>query len=33
MKAYIGIGNKEMLRICKLLGYEPWVITWVRRFD
>lgn len=33
MKAYIGIGNKEMLRICKLLGYEPWMITWVRRFD
>jgi GNAT superfamily N-acetyltransferase len=33
MKAYIGIGNRQMLRICKLLGYEPWMITWVRRFD
>lgn len=33
MKAYIGIGNKAMLRVCKLLGYEPWMVTWVRRFD
>ncbi len=33
MRAYIGIGNTAMLRVCKLLGYEPWMVTWVRRFD
>ena len=33
MKAHIGIGNKAMLRVCKLLGYEPWMVTWVRKFD
>jgi hypothetical protein len=33
MKAYMGIGNKAMLRVCKLLGYEPGMITWVRRFE
>ena len=33
MRAYIGIGNKAMLRVCKLLGYEPWMVTWVRKFD
>ncbi|MBU0618198.1 MAG: GNAT family N-acetyltransferase [Planctomycetes bacterium] len=33
MRAYIGIGNEAMLRVCKLLGYEPWMVTWVRRFD
>ncbi len=33
MKAYIGIGNQAMLRVCKLLGYEPWLVTWIRRFD
>jgi GNAT superfamily N-acetyltransferase len=33
MKAYIGIGNEAMLRVCKLLGYQPWVITMVRRFE
>lgn len=33
MRAYIGIGNKAMLRVCRLLGYEPWMVTWVRKFD
>lgn len=33
MKAYIGIGNKSMLRICKLLGYEPWMVTWIKKFE
>jgi GNAT superfamily N-acetyltransferase len=33
MRAYIGIGNQAMLRVCKLLGYEPWMVTWVRKFD
>ena len=33
MRAYIGIGNTAMLRVCKLLGYEPWMVTWVRRFE
>ncbi len=33
MRAYIGIGNAAMLRVCKLLGYEPWMVTWVRKFD
>ncbi|MCK4341696.1 MAG: GNAT family N-acetyltransferase [Phycisphaerae bacterium] len=33
MKAYIGIGNEAMLRVCKLLGYQPWMITMVRKFD
>lgn len=33
MKAYIGIGNQAMLRVCKLLGYEPWMVTWIRRFE
>lgn len=33
MKAFIGVGNKAMLRVCKLLGYQPWMVTWVRRFE
>lgn len=33
MKAHIGIGNEAMLRVCKLLGYQPWMITMIRRFD
>ena len=33
MKAYIGIGNKAMLRVCKLLGYEPWMVTWIKKFE
>ena len=33
MKAYVGIGNQAMLRVCKLLGYEPWMVTWIRKFD
>ena len=33
MKAYIGIGNQAMLRVCKLLGYQPWMVTWIRKFD
>ena len=33
MKAYIGIGNEAMLRVCKLLGYQPWMLTMVRKFD
>jgi len=33
MLAHIPIDNKAMLRVCKLLGYEPWLTTWVRRFD
>lgn len=33
MRAYIGIGNRAMLRVCKLLGYEPWMVTWIRKFE
>jgi|GEM_PF-5571940 len=33
MRAYIKMGNSAMLRVCKLLGYEPWMVTWVRRFE
>ena len=32
MRAYVGVGNEAMLRVCKLLGYEPWMVTWVRKF-
>lgn len=33
MRAYIGIGNEAMLRVCKLLGYQPWMLTMIRKFD
>jgi len=33
MKAHIGIGNEAMLRVCKLLGYQPRMITMIRQFD
>lgn len=33
MLAYIHVDNEAMLRLCKLLGYEPWLTTWVRKFE
>jgi len=33
LKAHLGIGNRAMLRVCKLLGYEPWMVTWIRKFE
>lgn len=32
MKARIGISNEAMLRVCRLLGYQPQMITMIRRF-